>query len=116
MTRDPNAVILKLIEFRQDQGGTYTDTLLVTTQPPFGVYGHYDRRAENGAEGYLKDHDMNESASAVELMSYMRSRYKIDNNYSAEDTRTIAGLRYELNVRYAGIPARRRMCSCRTPI
>jgi hypothetical protein len=70
---------------------------------------------KNTLKAYLKDHDMNESASAVELMSYMRTRYKIDNNYSAEDTRTIAGLRYELNVRYAATPARRRMCSWRTP-
>jgi hypothetical protein len=31
----------------------------------------------------------------------MRTRYKIDNNYSAEDMRTIAGVRYEINARYS---------------
>ena len=98
--KDPNAVILKLVNFVKEHGGTYTDTLPVTTQPPFEYTDMTDAQ-KTALKAYLKDHDMNESASAVELMSYMRSRYKIDNNYSAEDTRTIAGLRYELNVRYA---------------
>ena len=34
-------------------------------------------------------------------MSYMRTRYNIDNSYSAEEMRIIAGVRYSINVRYA---------------
>ncbi len=42
-----------------------------------------------------------ENPTAVELMSYMRTRYNIDNSYSAEEMRIIAGVRYSINVRYA---------------
>ena len=49
----------------------------------------------------FKDAGLPESPSAVELMSYMRTRYGISNEYSAEQMRMIAGLRYSINVRYA---------------
>ena len=35
-----------------------------------------------------------EEATAVELMSYCREKFEINNNYSAADMRIIAGLRY----------------------
>lgn len=49
----------------------------------------------------FKDAGLPESPSAIELMSYMRTRYEISNEYSAEEMRMIAGLRYSINVRYA---------------
>jgi len=97
--KDPNAVILQLVNFVKDQGASYTDTLPITTSPPFEYTDMTDSQ-KSTLKAYLKAKNLDESTSAVELMSYMRTRYKIDNNYSAEDTRTIAGLRYELNVRY----------------
>ena len=50
---------------------------------------------------YFKDKGLDENTTAVELLSYMRTRYEIDNNYSAADMRTIAGVRYEINARYS---------------
>ena len=50
---------------------------------------------------YFDDHDLAEDTTAVELMSYFRTRYDIDNTYSAEDMRKISAIRYALNVRYA---------------
>ena len=52
-------------------------------------------------EAYLDDHDLAEDTSAVELMSYFRTRYDIDNGYSSEDMRKISSVRYALNVRYS---------------
>ena len=41
-----------------------------------------------------------EEATAVELMSYCREKFEINNNYSAADMRIIAGLRYSIKTRY----------------
>ena len=66
--KDPNAVILKLVNFVKEHGGTYTDTLPVTTQPPFEYTDMTDAQ-KTALKAYLKDHDMNESASAGEPSS-----------------------------------------------
>ena len=50
---------------------------------------------------YFKRQELDENSTAVELMSYMRTRYDIDNSYTAEEMRIIAGVRYSINVRYA---------------
>ena len=36
----------------------------------------------------------------MELLSYCREKFEINNNYSAADMRTIAGLRYSIKTRY----------------
>ena len=104
---DPNAVILELIEMVRGFGDTYTDDLPITTDPPF-EYTDMTEIQRTMLEAYFvdkasdfKDAGLPESPSAVELMSYMRTRYGISNEYSAEEMRMIAGLRYSINVRYA---------------
>ena len=104
---DPNAVILELIEMVRGFGDTYTDDLPITTEPPF-EYTDMTEIQRTMLEAYFvdkasdfKDAGLPESPSAVELMSYMRTRYGISNEYSAEQMRMIAGLRYSINVRYA---------------
>ena len=52
-------------------------------------------------EAYYKRQNLDPNCSAVELMSFMRTRYNIDNSYSAAEMRLIAGVRYSINVRYA---------------
>lgn len=104
---DPNAVILELIEMVRGFGDTYTDDLPITTEPPF-EYTDMTEIQRTMLDAYFadkasdfKDAGLPESPSAVELMSYMRTRYGISNEYSAEEMRMIAGLRYSINVRYA---------------
>ena len=97
---DPNAAILNLVNYVRSRGEEYIDELPITTSPPF-TYTEMTNGQKTALKAYLKDKDLDENTSAVELLSYMRTRYKIDNNYSAEDMRTIAGIRYEINVRYA---------------
>ena len=104
---DPNEVILELIEMVRGFGDTYTDDLPITTEPPF-EYTDMTEIQRTMLEAYFvdkasdfKDAGLPESPSAVELMSYMRTRYGISNEYSAEEMRMIAGLRYSINVRYA---------------
>lgn len=51
-------------------------------------------------DAWLKANKMNLDATAVEVLAKMRSRYGIDNAYTASEMRKIAGIRYEINDRY----------------
>ena len=94
-----NANILLLVNSILEYGDSYTDTLPVTKAPPF-EYTEMTRIQRATLKAYLAERGLAPDASAVELMAYMRNRYKIDNSYTAEETRIIAGVRYEINSRY----------------
>lgn len=96
---DPNAALLQMVRTVQASGDTYVDELPVTASPPF-EYTEMNDTQRTQLKGYLKFVGLDEDASAVELMSCFRQKFEIDNNYSAEDMRTIAGLRYSIKTRY----------------
>ena len=100
---DPNAVILELIDMVRSFGDDYTDDLPITKEPPFEFTDDMTEIQKTMLDAYLVDkgEDIPEDPTAVEIMAYMRSRYEIDNAYSAEEMRLIAGVRYSINVRYA---------------
>lgn len=99
---DPNRTILELVQMVNGYGDIYTDDLPITLSPPF-EYTDMTAIQETMLQAYFKDKVdvLPENPTAVELMSYMRSRYEIDNSYSAEEMRIICGVRYSINVRYA---------------
>lgn len=108
---DPNAVILELIDTVESFGETYTDDLPITRQSPFAftemsdiqrtVLDGYIENAKKYYEDTAKATGLTDGeVTAVELMAFFRSRYSIGNQYDNEQTRKIAGLRYELNSRY----------------
>ena len=97
---DPNAFILEMISRVEEAGDKYIDELPITMNPPF-EYTKMSSMQKTLLEAYFKDKKLPESTTAVELMSYFRKRYEIDNNYDAAQMRKIAGIRYEINVRYA---------------
>ncbi len=105
---DPNAVILELVELVESYGDKYTDDLPISAAPPFEYDKDMTEIEKTMLKAYFEDKKDSIKAaglppepSAVELMSYMRTRYDIDNKYSAEQMRIIAGVRYSINVRYA---------------
>ncbi|MGI6025502.1 MAG: penicillin-binding transpeptidase domain-containing protein [Candidatus Scatomorpha sp.] len=97
---DPNAVILEMVNIVEESGGTFIDDLPITESSPF-QYANMTAFQRTLLNAYLADHDLDEDTTAVELMSYFRTRYGIDNSYSSEDMRKISAIRYALNVRYA---------------
>lgn len=97
---DPNAVILEMINMVEAAGETYIDDLPITKEPPF-EYTEMTALQSTLLTAYLKDKGLDEDTSAVELMSYFRSRYEIANSYNSEEMRKIASVRYALNVRYS---------------
>ena len=98
---DPNAVILELVKMVQGFGDSYTDDLPISTEPPFEYNENMTAIQRTMLNAYFKRQELDENSTAVELISYMRTRYDIDNSYTAEEMRIIAGVRYSINVRYA---------------
>ena len=98
---DPNAVILELVSMVRSYGDEYTDDLPITMEPPFEYDPNMTAIQRTMLEAYYARQGLNPNCTAVELMSYMRTRYNIDNSYSAAEMRLIAGVRYSINVRYA---------------
>ena len=102
-SEDPNAVLLELIDMVNEFGDTYIDDLPISMDPPFEYDPNMTEIQRTMLEAYFKDKEKSLPANptAVELLSYMRTRYDIDSNYTSEQMRKIAGLRYSINVRYA---------------
>ena len=102
-SEDPNSVILDLVEMVRGYGDDYTDDLPITLEPPFEYDPDMTEIQRTMLEAYFKDKGdaLPANPTAVELMAYMRTRYEIDNSYSSEEMRLIAGVRYSINVRYA---------------
>lgn len=100
---DPNRVILELVNMVRGYGDDYTDDLPITNKQPFEFDPNMTEIQRTMLKAYFKDKSeyLSEEPTAVELMSYMRTRYEIDNSYTAEEMRLIAGVRYSINVRYA---------------
>lgn len=95
-----NNTILRLIELIAEHGDEHTDTLPITMESPF-EYTEMTDAQRTMLNAYLADKDLPGDTTAVELMAYMRERYNIDNNYTSEETRLIAGVRYEINARHS---------------
>ena len=96
---DPNAIILELCSAVERFGDKYNDTLPITMAPPF-EYTEMSELQRNMLDAWLKANKMTRAATAVEVMSAMRTRYDVGSKYSAEDARRIVGVRYEINNRY----------------
>jgi len=97
---DINADILELCRIIQLYGDTYNDELPISAAPPFEFKENMSEIETMLMQAWMTANGLKTDASAVEVMAKMRSRYGIDNNYSAEDMRIIAGVRYSVNVRY----------------
>ena len=100
---DPNGIILQLVKMVQSYGDSYTDDLPISMEPPFTFNENMTEIQRTMLQAYFKDKakSLPENPTAVELLSYMRTRYNIDNSYTSEEMRIIAGVRYSINVRYA---------------
>ena len=95
-----NATILRMCRIIEENGDTHTDELPITKSPPFAYIDNMTAIQRTLLDAWIQANGLDSDASAVEVMAKMRSRYGIDNNYSAEEMRTIAGVRYEINIRY----------------
>ena len=89
-----NDIILELIGLFERLGETWTDTLPITATAPFAFREEYESEIARlkkllGAQSY---------ASAENAVYWLVQRYKLE-DYSPEDQRKIAGVRYEMEQR-----------------
>ena len=94
-----NETILEMCAIVSENGDLYRDDLPITTTSPF-EFTDMDINQRLLLEAWLDANGLDSDATAVEVMARMRTRYGIDANYSAEEMRIIAGVRYSVNVRY----------------
>ncbi len=97
---DPNGILLLLYHAVVDSGGSVMDTLPITKEAPFEYLEGTDDIQRTRLNAYLEANNLPETTTAVELMAVFRDKFKIDNNYTSEETRIIAGIRYEIKIRY----------------
>ena len=95
-----NEAILRMCAIITENGDSYTDELPITKTAPFEYTDNMDAIQRARLNAWFRANDLDNDATAVEVMAKMRSRYGIDNNYTAEEMRLIAGIRYEINIRY----------------
>ena len=95
-----NDAILRMCSIITENGDSYIDELPITRSAPFEYIESMSLIQRLCLNAWLQANSLDSDASAVEVMARMRSRYGIDNNYSADEMRTIAGIRYEINIRY----------------
>ena len=94
-----NAAILQMCQLIESNGDHYNDELPITTATPWEFTSMSSTQAQL-LNAWLDAKGLPRSATAVEVMARMRTRYGIDGNYSAEEMRIIASVRYSINVRY----------------
>lgn len=95
-----NANILAMCQIMTECGDTYNDELPISMTTPFEYKENIGEIEQMLLDAWKEANGLSSDASAVEVMAQMRTRYDIDNNYSAEEMRIIAGVRYSVNVRY----------------
>ena len=95
-----NANILAICQIMEQCGDSYNDELPISMSPPFEYDESIGEIEQMLLDAWKKANGLSPDASAVEVMAKMRTRYEIDSNYSAEEMRIIAGVRYSVNVRY----------------
>ena len=95
-----NDAILRMCTIITENGDSYIDELPISRTAPFEFDERMNIIQRTRLNAWLQANGLENDATAVEVMAKMRSRYGIDNNYTAEEMRAIAGIRYEINIRY----------------
>lgn len=99
-----NAIILRLYDMLIEEGEEVLDTLPIS-QPPFRfTFSDQEPDIEKALEAETawksaKPRQFGADMTAEEVMEKLRERYKISQDYSLEQLRKIAGIRYEMEMR-----------------
>ncbi len=97
---DPNGQLLRLVNMVRKLGVEYIDRFPVTKHRPY----EYTLSEQSGSwqgyfQSYLRSLEIDSDISASRLMSELRKRYRIPEEWNDEDARCVIGLRYELKLR-----------------
>lgn len=96
---EPNAVLLRLVQAAQEAGVTHNDSMPISFYP-FEYAADMNDTQLSRLAAYLDYFELEPSITAARLMGFMEDHYDISRQYSDEEVRTIAGIRYELESRF----------------
>ncbi len=95
-----NEALYRLVQKCKELGIEYSDHFPVTKTRPFEyTLTSFNTSWQNNFQLYMSDVNMDSDITAPLLMEYMRSRYKIPEDWSDEDARAVIGFRYEFDLR-----------------
>lgn len=96
-----NQLILDTINILEYYGVDYYDTLPISMDGEF-VFDSPDYTAETidkNIQEFKEDNEFEKSMSGKEILNQLIEKYEIDNKYSKEEKRKIAGVRFEMELR-----------------
>ena len=94
-----NETILRLLELCRAYGVTWTDTLPLESQPPFGLLPSGDGEVFRDFLKTVRQAQPAGARASGELLPLLRAYFAVPAELSDEDARALAGVRYELAVR-----------------
>lgn len=90
--QEQNRIILELAKFLEKNGVKWEDSLPVTYSYPF----QYTDAKEKMFSNVMKNLNVNVYATADDCVSALIKKYSISDDYTNEEKRIIAGIRYEM--------------------
>lgn len=95
---NPNGILLELIALTEENHLRHTDTLPVTSSAPW-EFTEMDSVTRGRLDDYVAHFELGEDVTAPELMAWFISHYAIPEDFTPEETRLAAGVRWELELR-----------------
>ena len=99
-----NEVILQLCSLMNTEGQSYTDNLPITMSAPFAYEGTAESEFTDLTNFLIDKEKLSENAESVqsqlkpgEVMAFLADYYDISDDYTDEEKRIIAGVRYEMS-------------------
>lgn len=87
-----NQTVLNVINVLNDHNEKYTDNLPIT-------YAPYEYKESDGLDKFSVDEKSGQGVTAEEKMRILCDKYGINENYSENEKRVLAGVRYEMETR-----------------
>ena len=97
---NPNQALLKLAELCQQQGIEYNEHFPVSQERPYTyIHDQFDSSWKGYFQSYLSYMEIDSDISAPLLIRSLREYYKIPEEWTDQQARSVLGLRYELALR-----------------
>ena len=90
--QEQNAVILKFAKFLQQENVAWEEKMPITKTQPY----EYTEEQTSLVKRMLKDLNLNVYATADNVIEELKKKYNISEEYTEEEARIIAGIRYEM--------------------
>lgn len=91
-----NQTILALARLVREDGAVVEDSLPISAEAPFTYIGEETDSVRETLAAYAEEKKLGAGLTADQMMTALRTYYKIDHALGDADARTIAGVRYEM--------------------